>query len=260
MVLSSDRKTTHIVPRWQDIDVLQSLNQALSPPSDLTDILSGENYVTISALLPLMSLLNSKFLKEKDDTQLTIDIKNKVKTDLNDRLSSYNSNQLLLLQVSSFLDPRFKGKYLEDDEVEDVKIRLLLDLTKLTTASVESTSTQSNPATEEPTNPPPSKKRKLGTLFKDNEEESSSQPTCLSKEQQLQSQFESYSSVPRLDFEENPLDGGNVIVPLFLFLLHLLAATFVCALLVLLLNVYLVQRGTLYLLREVNYHLTKSTC
>ena len=122
MVLSSDRKTTHIVPRWQDIDVLQSLNQALSPPSDLTDILSGENYVTISALLPLMSLLNSKFLKEKDDTQLTIDIKNKVKTDLNDRLSSYNSNQLLLLQVSSFLDPRFKGKYLEDDEVEDVKI------------------------------------------------------------------------------------------------------------------------------------------
>ena len=51
---------------------------------------------------------------------------------------------------------------LKDDEVEDVyvKVQLLLDLT---TASVESTSTQSNPVTEEPTNPPPSKKRKLGT-------------------------------------------------------------------------------------------------
>ncbi len=30
-VLSADRKTTHLVPNWQDIDVLVSINQALSP-------------------------------------------------------------------------------------------------------------------------------------------------------------------------------------------------------------------------------------
>ncbi len=69
-VLSADRKTTHLVPNWQDIDVLVSINQALSPLSNLTDILSGEDYVTVSAILPLMNLLNDKFLKEnKEDSQ-----------------------------------------------------------------------------------------------------------------------------------------------------------------------------------------------
>ena len=112
-VLSADRKTSHLVPTWQDIDVLQSLHQALSPLSDLTDILSAEKYVTVSAILPLMDLLNSKFLKEREeDTQLTADIKEKIRTDLNTRLSSYNSHQLLLLQAACFLDPQFKGKCL----------------------------------------------------------------------------------------------------------------------------------------------------
>ena len=42
-VLEADRKTSHLIPTWQDIDVLQSL----SPISDLTDFLSGENHVTV---------------------------------------------------------------------------------------------------------------------------------------------------------------------------------------------------------------------
>jgi hypothetical protein len=109
-VLSADRKTSHLVPTWQDIDVLQSLHQALSPLSDLTDILSAEKYVTVSAILPLMDLLNSKFLKEREeDTQLTADIKEKIRTDLNTCLSSYNSHQLLLLQAACFWIHDLKG-------------------------------------------------------------------------------------------------------------------------------------------------------
>ena len=38
-VLSNDRKTAHLIPSWQDIDVLESLNKALSPLAELTDIL-----------------------------------------------------------------------------------------------------------------------------------------------------------------------------------------------------------------------------
>lgn len=45
VVLSADRNTTHLVPTWQDIDVLQSIDQALTPLSSLTDMLSGEEYV-----------------------------------------------------------------------------------------------------------------------------------------------------------------------------------------------------------------------
>ena len=102
-VLSADRKTTHLVPTWQDIDVMQSIYKALAPLSDLTDILSGDTYVTVSAILPLINLLNTKFSKEnEEDCQLTADIKQAIKTDLNDRLSSYNTDQLQLLQLASF--------------------------------------------------------------------------------------------------------------------------------------------------------------
>jgi len=83
VVLSADRKTTHLVPTWQDIDVLQSIGQALSPLSSLTDILSGEEYVTVSAVMPMMQLIDDKLLKETDDnTQLTKDIKQRIKQDL----------------------------------------------------------------------------------------------------------------------------------------------------------------------------------
>ena len=61
-VLTSDRKTAHLTPTWQDIDVLKSINSVLSQLTSLTDILSGENYVTISALLPLMDVLNNSIL------------------------------------------------------------------------------------------------------------------------------------------------------------------------------------------------------
>jgi len=48
-VLSADRKTAHLVPTWQDLEVLESIDKALSPLADFTDILSGEKYVTFSA-------------------------------------------------------------------------------------------------------------------------------------------------------------------------------------------------------------------
>ena len=49
-----DRKTAHLVPTWQDLEVLESINKALAPLADFTDILSGEKYVTFSALVPLL--------------------------------------------------------------------------------------------------------------------------------------------------------------------------------------------------------------
>lgn len=83
VVLSADRNTTHLVPTWQDIDVLQSIDQALTPLSSLTDMLSGEEYVTVSAVMPMMQLIDKKLLKETDnDTQLTKDIKQRIKQDL----------------------------------------------------------------------------------------------------------------------------------------------------------------------------------
>lgn len=65
LVLSSDRKTSHLLLTWQDVEVLQSIDKALSPLSSLTDLLSGEDYVTVSAVLPLIDLIVTKLSKER---------------------------------------------------------------------------------------------------------------------------------------------------------------------------------------------------
>ena len=75
LVLNSDRGTSHIVPTWQDLDVLQAIDSAISSLSSLTDILSGERYVTVSAVLPMLHILDTDLLKEDTDTDLTKDIK-----------------------------------------------------------------------------------------------------------------------------------------------------------------------------------------
>ena len=59
-VLSEDRKTSHLIPSWQDIDVLESISKALSPISELTDFLSGENHVTVSAIVPVLHNLKNQ--------------------------------------------------------------------------------------------------------------------------------------------------------------------------------------------------------
>ena len=45
-VVGTDCKTCHLVPTWQDIDVLQSVHSAVKNLADFTDLLSGEDRVT----------------------------------------------------------------------------------------------------------------------------------------------------------------------------------------------------------------------
>ena len=167
VVLSADRKVSHLVPSWQDMEVLQSINGALSPLSSLTDILSGETYVTVSSVIPMLQLIEASILKEKgSDTQLTKDIKMRVITDLQSRYSASN-DVFRILQCATFLDPRFKSKPLSDPEVEDIKEWIILEVITLPPAAV----LPSQPCCSL-TEPPPAKRKKsLGTFFKEHEED-----------------------------------------------------------------------------------------
>ena len=115
VVLSSDRKTSHLIPTWQDIEVLESISKALSPNSELTDFLSGEDHVTASAVIPVLHNLKAKILIAKeDDTALTRDIKKIVIDDLHARYTDHRVIELL--STATFLDPRFKSDYFEDKD------------------------------------------------------------------------------------------------------------------------------------------------
>lgn len=73
-----DRRHQHLNPSWQNIAVLESVNAALKPAAEFTDLLSGESYVTVSSVKPVLKLLTEDMLKpSNEDTTLTSDIKKK---------------------------------------------------------------------------------------------------------------------------------------------------------------------------------------
>ena len=65
-VLGADKKSRHLVPTWQDIDVLESMNKAVSPLKEFTDALSGEAYVSVSYLKSVIHLLNNSLLQPEE--------------------------------------------------------------------------------------------------------------------------------------------------------------------------------------------------
>lgn len=66
-VLASDKKTRHLVLTWQDLEVLKSVHKALKPLVEFTDALSGEDYVTVSFVKPV--LLHSLMKHQQSQNQ-----------------------------------------------------------------------------------------------------------------------------------------------------------------------------------------------
>ena len=63
----------------QDLEVLKAIGKAFDPLSELTDILSGEEYVTVSSVEPLLHHLSCQVCLQEEDSQLTKDIKHAVR-------------------------------------------------------------------------------------------------------------------------------------------------------------------------------------
>ena len=157
VVLGQDRKVSHLVPSWQDLDVLNSVVAAIGPLQEITDILSGEQRITCSAIKPLLDVLYDKVLATTDDeTSLTKEIKGRIESDLQ---SHYLALQVdLLLDKCSFLDPRFKHKFSIDDEcVKEVMSEMVL--------GVSSESQESLPVPISESDESPCKKGKFSKLL-----------------------------------------------------------------------------------------------
>ena len=70
--------------------------------------------------LPIIDLLHNEILKEKEeDKTLTNNIRLAIKADLMTR--NTDSKIVELFKMCSFVDPRFKTKYLKDEDVLSVK-------------------------------------------------------------------------------------------------------------------------------------------
>lgn len=61
-VLGSDKRSCHLVPTWQNLEVLESINKSVKPLEDFTDALSGESYVSVSCIKPVLHLFRTSLL------------------------------------------------------------------------------------------------------------------------------------------------------------------------------------------------------
>ncbi|XP_034146796.1 zinc finger BED domain-containing protein 4-like [Esox lucius] len=121
-VLSADKKTRHLAPNYQDIDVFECIMAALKPLQEFTDALSGEAYVSVLYLKPVLHLFKTEVLKSNEgEAQLTRDIKMRVVDYLFDKYTNPETDELLTM--ATFLDPRFKNTYMTTEKLVEVKVR-----------------------------------------------------------------------------------------------------------------------------------------
>ncbi|KAJ8266447.1 hypothetical protein GJAV_G00130530 [Gymnothorax javanicus] len=191
-VFSSDRKVRHLVPGYQDIEVLETLNSTLSPLADFTDALSGELYVSVSSVKPVLHLFKTSVLAVKDDdTELTKKVKSNILKYLQDKYSDPSTQDLL--DMATNLDPRFKMTYISEEKKATVRARLAEEMTSITVAMCM--------PTPSPGLSTKKARKTLGSFFK----EAQGNEESLSQEPAVASELEAYLLTGNIDSEEDPL-------------------------------------------------------
>ena len=203
VVLGQDRKASHIVPTWQDFDVLESVKAAVEPLRSLTDLLSGEKRVTWSAIKPLLRCINDKLLVHKDDdSALTCEIKDRVRRDLESRYTAEDTD--LFLDKCSFLDPRFKDTFSTTDEaVEAVLTEATENASSVRSSNAGHIQSQLRDSEADCSQEQPIKKKgKFSATFGASVSTSSS--SVLTVPDRFQQEVDIYMQYPTMDIDEHP--------------------------------------------------------
>ncbi|XP_057199559.1 E3 SUMO-protein ligase ZBED1-like [Triplophysa rosa] len=205
-VLIDDRKHGHLNPTWQDVSVLESINAALKPVADFTDVLSGEKHVTVSSVKPVLGLLKEEVLSpDPKDTILTVNIKKKMCDVLDEKYKSASLQELL--RKATLLDPRYRGRFGEATGKDETKDQLLKELLEMTeeehTVEEASTSRAVSEGHEESTTPPAPKKKRLCDLLQNRRAQASIHG--VPKRVQADAELTLYLQEDALDTSADPL-------------------------------------------------------
>uniref|UniRef100_A0A6P4DTP9 Zinc finger BED domain-containing protein 4-like n=1 Tax=Drosophila rhopaloa TaxID=1041015 RepID=A0A6P4DTP9_DRORH len=100
-----------------ELSVCRDLFSLLQPFKKATEQISGEQYVTVSMVIPLISLLENNIKKLNMETNEGKQAKEALVRNSEKRFQSFQQNKILV--KSSFLDPMFKKMYLSPLSVED---------------------------------------------------------------------------------------------------------------------------------------------
>ena len=231
-VLSNDRKNWSKMPSDDEFTNIETVVAVLHPLSVFTDALSGEKWVNISAVRPLLNhILDGLLVPSDDDSEFAKQLKVDISSDLRPRYSE--PEVLVLLNKCSFLNPRFRCKCLDDPEgtknkIADEGVTVLMNTT---TESSPNTPISSGSHTEE-CQPPLKKKRKgLGAILtkklSNDSEGKSRAPLC--PQEKIEAEITRYLDLPVVDdMDSDPLEWWKHEAKHFLPVLAVLAKKYVC--------------------------------
>ncbi|XP_013880075.1 zinc finger BED domain-containing protein 1 [Austrofundulus limnaeus] len=207
-VLSADMKTRPLVPTWQDIEVLEAVQKALKPLQDFTDALSGEDYVTLSYVRPVLHLLNKSLLAPAEgESALCKSIKTSIVDYLNNKFADPPTSDLL--DTASFVDPRFKAKYIPSEKMDALKHKVISEAESLlryndrcSSDLHSSTAHESADLQETAVAAAPAKKKKsLASFFQHN----TTTITTFTQREAIESELSSYLFSVCVESDADPL-------------------------------------------------------
>ncbi|MBN3318107.1 ZBED1 protein, partial [Atractosteus spatula] len=176
--LPQHKVKTACVTRWGSMQIMTERVPEQKPLMEFTGSLSGEEYVTVSFVKPVLQILRSRALAlEEDDTERPITEE--------------------LLDMASFVDPRFKMTSPASHHVPTIKEKVKTE-TESAAVPQESTTGSAEPHTC----PPEGKKPRMSL----GNEATPSTTSTVSVQQTVEAELSSCLVSPMLDSEENPLD------------------------------------------------------
>ena len=112
------------------MEILESIDKALSPLMEFTDALSGEKYVSVSYVKPVLHLFKHEIPKSQDDeSPLTRTIQEGILNYLNDKYDDDTNEKLL--DMATILNPRFKTAYIKEERINIMKTRVAAEMEHL---------------------------------------------------------------------------------------------------------------------------------
>ena len=195
-VLASDRKHWHKMPSDAEFATLEALCAVLEPLSNFTDALSGEKHVTVSAVHPLLDhILTSLVSSSSDDCTVIKEMKKIIREDLSSR---YSAHSILLLDKCSYLDPRFRSKYVKGKE--EVIAQIKEEAVAVINAMIPSPGENDDGTSEDP---PKKKAKGLAAILQHSLSPSSSED--IPAVDKVEYEIRRYEEYPPVDVETDPL-------------------------------------------------------
>lgn len=189
----------NLILNADDVKLLNVTVGILGPIQEISETLSGENYVTGSTLLPICIELGKTQVDSYEETEIDNDIvrlKKEMALSIFQILKDrYESDEQTSehLHIAAFIDPRFKGTFFDSTKIKDI-------IQKITELSSE---LESIPISINRHEILGKKKSGLTSIFKSLKTIEESTPTSLNVK--IKKEIDQYMNMPTTDVDGDPL-------------------------------------------------------